>query len=419
MVTAQADLVESVGAQWRQLVRPENGISEVRFYPLGDDMNRGRRITVRITKARASFELTEKVLGESPVYLANRHAGPKRAGAVLGELLEMMVTGPLGRTPAPVAGAESAWANCTAWMRRYSWLKAWQADLLASVDPERVKLTQVYDNSRDFGVLRKGDTAQNGQGVWVTVAADRVTLSLEERSTVTGSQVVRAETVAVDEASGVFGEMVGILGAGPPITELTAQEAFGQLLRDYVRPALRGDGYKPSGLAFSLHRPSFEITVRFRKSKFSTREAVEYSVDTEVVCPGTVATFEQANREAAAAGKSLERPPAGQWRSSLGRLAGHKAYTTRLRADADLEAHPRWLVQEIRDHLYPAIEAALDKSLVPPTPIVSREPALNRSELDEQYLGAVVQSAEEAGAQVSPSLRHWVDGGPLSPSRGS
>ena len=96
-VAAQADLVASVDAQWRQLVRPEDGISEVRFYPVGDDMNKGRCLTVHLMKTGASFELTEKVLFGVPAYLAYRRSGAKRAAALLAELLETMVAGRAGR----------------------------------------------------------------------------------------------------------------------------------------------------------------------------------------------------------------------------------------------------------------------------------------------------------------------------------
>ena len=327
-VAAQADLVASVDAQWRQLVRPEDGISEVRFYPVGDDMNKGRCLTVHLMKTGASFELTEKVLFGVPTYLAYRRSGAKRAAALLAELLETMVAGP-GRPSEPVAGAELAWDRCVAGMRRYSWLKAWQADLLAGVDPRRAQLTEVYDNCRDFGVLRNGDTAENGRGVWVTVTGDQASLSLEDRSTSTGSQVIRTEAVGLDDAPRVFTEMVGTLGAGLVPAVLPAQEVFKRLLRDYVRPALGADGYAPAGQTFVMHRSGFEVTLRFRKSKFSTRQAVEYALDAGVAYPETVSLFDQANREAKVAGKAPERPPVGQWQSSLGHLAGHHAGTGR------------------------------------------------------------------------------------------
>jgi hypothetical protein len=105
MVAAHADLVASVGPRLHQLVRPENGVSEVRFYPLGDDMNEGRCLRVRLTsKAWAHFELSEKVLGEAPVPLDVRRAGPARAAAVLAELLGPGPRRP-GATPPRGCGA--------------------------------------------------------------------------------------------------------------------------------------------------------------------------------------------------------------------------------------------------------------------------------------------------------------------------
>ena len=172
--------------------------------------------------------------------------------------------------------------------------------------------------------------------------------------------------------------------------------------RTGVRPALHADGYNPAGHTFVLHRRGFKVTLRFRKSKFSTPHAVEYAVDAHVVSAETVSLFDRANREAKVAGKVRERPPVGQWESSLGRLAGHQAYWTRLRADDDLEAHAQWLLKEIRHHLYLAIERELDKTPVPPTPLDARQFAPTQHELEEEHLRFVLQRAREMGAQVSP-----------------
>ena len=263
-------------------------------------------------------------------------------------------------------------------MRRYSWLKAWQADLLAGVDPRRAQLTEVYDNCRDFGVLRNGDTAENGRGVWVTVTGDQASLSLEDRSTSTGSQVIRTEAVGLDDAPRVFTEMVGTLGAGLVPAVLPAQEVFKRLLRDYVRPALGADGY-------AACRPDLRHAPERVRGHSEVQEVEvlntsggRIALDAGVAYPETVSLFDQANREAKVAGKAPERPPVGQWQSSLGHLAGHHAYWTRLRADDDLETHARWLLQEIRHHLYPAIERELDKAPVPPTPLDERQFAPHR-----------------------------------------
>ena len=110
--------------------------------------------------------------------------------------------------------------------------------MLTPVGRSSPRSTTTAGTSACFATATRLRTAR----VWVTVTGDQASLSLEDRSTSTGSQVIRTEAVGLDDAPRVFTEMVGTLGAGLVPAVLPAQEVFKRLLRDYVRPALGADG---------------------------------------------------------------------------------------------------------------------------------------------------------------------------------
>ena len=68
---------------------------------------------------------------------------------------------------------------------------------------------------------------------------------------------------------------------GSPTAE-TAQTVFSRLLRDLIAPALRDLGFKGSGARYKMTRDEYRIEIEFQKSKWSTRDSVQF----DVFCPG-------------------------------------------------------------------------------------------------------------------------------------
>jgi hypothetical protein len=75
---------------------------------------------------------------------------------------------------------------------------------------------------------------------------------------------------------------------------MTALEAFTNLIRDHVGPALRADGFKGSGVAFTLPEPAHWVNLGFQKSRYSDSEDVKFTVNLTVVSKATWAAQRQA-----------------------------------------------------------------------------------------------------------------------------
>jgi hypothetical protein len=64
---------------------------------------------------------------------------------------------------------------------------------------------------------------------------------------------------------------------------MTAQEAFKQMLREHVSPALRADGLKGSGGTYSLPSTTHWVLLGFQRSTSSDASAVKFTVNCKVV----------------------------------------------------------------------------------------------------------------------------------------
>jgi len=227
------------------------------------------------------------------------------------------------------------------------------------VTPKWTHETEVYDNGPAFGVLRRGDTEREGLGIWVTFSDGGTAFRLCRRDLSGGEEVIRREVATANEASAVLDDLLEAMVGGREPTGRTAQEAFRQLLGQHLDAPLRSDGFQRSGNAYRMRRGDYDVRIRFQKARWSTRDAVDYLVSCHVEHPNTVALFNEANRAGRSRGRVFERPSAGEWQGALGSLAGRETPWARLRPDDDLGDHARRLLNDIREHLYPAIEREL------------------------------------------------------------
>lgn len=131
----------------------------------------------------------------------------------------------------------------------------------------------------------------------------------------------------------------------------TAQDAYRLMLREYAAPALRELGFRrgPSLGAFRYETATHAAEVRFQKSRYSTREEVDFWV--LVHASDSAPEFTYFDRTLT--DLSDEWPPAGRWTIRAGDPAGPVG---------------REVVERLRTIAWPAIQAALDDPGHPPDP---------------------------------------------------
>jgi len=172
---------------------------------------------------------------------------------------------------------------------------------------------------------------------------------------------------------------------------MTAQQAFRVLLRDYVGPVLRRQGYKGSAGHFHKEVGDYVVLIGFQKSKWSDREHVDYRLNLRVVNPAIVEKFKTANTAANAFDREWQDAPAGNWLASfpgamlplLGRFLlpeiffamgccnPRDAWVT-LRASDPVPLHAEALLDDIVRCVFPEIEAQIHAKLEDPDPPESR-----------------------------------------------
>src|ERR1700691_2996537 len=167
---------------------------------------------------------------------------------------------------------------------------------------------------------------------------------------------------------------------GRPAAVDTAQTAFKIMLRDQIAPALRKMGFKGSGNSYEMFRDGYRVLIQVQRSKFSTRDSVQFDANVSDVHPPTIELFNKENERARQQGKDLEN--GGGYSDRLNNLAGGNAYGFPWIVKPD---EPRGPVAEdfiecVRRYFLPVIEEETRRPLPSPTPLNERA---DRSYRDE------------------------------------
>jgi hypothetical protein len=133
-------------------------------------------------------------------------------------------------------------------------------------------------------------------------------------------------------------------GASP----VTAQAAFDRLMRDLVAPALHDLGFTGKGPRWFAYRSGdYEATFSTQKSRYSTKEEVEFWVHLTAVHLPTKSVY---------------------WTMQLHALVPGSFSRWTVRADSPAEPTAEHLLGVFRHYGWPAIQAALDSPGYPPDP---------------------------------------------------
>jgi hypothetical protein len=167
----------------------------------------------------------------------------------------------------------------------------------------------------------------------------------------------------------------------------TAQEVFRVLLRDYVGPMLRREGYKGSAGRYHKEVGDYVVAIGFQRNKWSDRDHIDYCLRLRVANAAIVERFEAANEGARALDREWQDAPAGNWVASfpgamlplLGRFLlpetffamrccdPRDAWVT-LRSSDPVRLHAEALLSDIAQCVFPEIEAQLHAALQQPDP---------------------------------------------------
>ena len=157
------------------------------------------------------------------------------------------------------------------------------------------------------------------------------------------------------------------------------------LLRDYVGPALRREGYKGPAGRFLMEADDYEVFFWFQKSKSSDRERVEYRINLRVAHHPNAELFQAANTAAVDLDREWQNPPAGDWVASFpgamvprsGRFLRPELFFAmqscdprdhwiKLGANDPVAAHAATLLEDIVNCVFPEIDAQRQAQLVDP-----------------------------------------------------
>jgi hypothetical protein len=174
------------------------------------------------------------------------------------------------------------------------------------------------------------------EGVWISQACDGWSFTHRVGS---GMIVLGEAAAGAGNAAQTLNGLLEAMVSRMPAAELTAQDAYRELLRAHVAPALRDRGYTGSGGRFHRGAGVHEVLIHFRKMRYSTRALVYYVVDVHVVHPVRVH------------GAPLPPLPPQLMRN------GRPWFS--LRTDDDVAGHAAMLLAELYSVAFPAIEERL------------------------------------------------------------
>jgi hypothetical protein len=333
--------------------------------------------------------------------VARRTAAADKAPAVLASLLERLFEGRPIPSSSSSSDDETDWARMVEGFRAYGRSQRVKVELLSPLASKWAATCEIYDNGKDLGIMRAGDTPDDGMAVWITRTDDLWTLRLASQSRREGSTTIREVQVAGQDVARAIDELLGEMTGDLVVAATTAQETYRALLRDFVGPALRRIGYKgPSG-QYQRAVGDYRVSIRFRKSRWSTKDRVDYGLLVGVTEPATAELYGQANAEAWAQGREHEMAPAGAWHSSFpGNLGPSRNHWISLRPSDDLSSHADQLLSDLAQYVFPEIERQLQLPLSTPTPPSERPLRPSREELNRRHLSSTVEALRAAGVGV-------------------
>jgi len=179
--------------------------------------------------------------------------------------------------------------------------------------------------------------------------------------------------------------------------ELSAQQAYSTMLRDHIGLAIRASGFKGSKGSYQMRRDEWVVWVEFQRSKWSTRESVQFDLNVGVSHPLTQTLFVEANREAASLGKEAEEPPAGSYWNRLSLLCEREQFGWEVTPTAPVEPVALDVMTCLRDRFLPIAYSEIQKPLSAPTPPKQRPDRLSRAEANEAALTWHLEALRQAG----------------------
>ena len=143
----------------------------------------------------------------------------------------------------------------------------------------------------------------------------------------------------------------------------TAQDAFAELIRDYVGPTLRRLGFKGSGGSWTADRPGYFVALGFQRSVWGDRLETRFTMNV------TVASIDVWNAARESRPYLPARPAPNTvygsdiWQRRIGDLLpGHRDHWWTINPGSDLAALARDVTAAIAAHAVPAIQRQLSGS---------------------------------------------------------
>lgn len=368
-----ADLVDTVDPRWRGRIQVHDGGSEIRFLPFGDTLNQGRLLRVRV-KARWSLELTDKpVHGRMGTVIKRRVVPFEQGGVALNEFIGAMLE---GRRSEPVGQDTTTWDDTVASFRQDADAERTKADLLESVLPKWTHLSEAHDNFQRVEIQRLGDAP--GDGIKLNIRLDGAIFlfALRHQDWTGRDDVLREAAVTISDAPPLLEELLGTMLSDRAdrsrATHATAQDVFKAMLRQEIAPALRALGFKGSGNRYEMSRDEYRIQIQLQRSKWSTRDSVQFDANLSVIHPATMALFNEQNQSARQQGKAMEG--SGSFHSRLNTLSRRNThgFPWIIRANEPTEPVAHDFIEAIRRDFLPVIEEEVHRPLRRPTPLSER-----------------------------------------------
>lgn len=284
-----ADLLATVEPRWRGVLDVVNSEVELRILPAGDTVIRGFCLRIGRSKTGFPMELTRREPPNGSAVVARSRATVQTAPATLARMLGAIFE---DRDVTSSQAEREHWDEIIGSFRVYAIEDAAKAQLLESVNRTLRDRCEIYDNGHDFGIVRIGDTPEDGEGIWISPIRGGWSFSHREQTPQdSDARIIAEATARADNAGQTLNGLLETMVSGMAPTELSAQDAYTQLLRTHIRPALLGDGYKGSGGGFRRTAGEYQVSIQFQKSKFSTRARVDYRLNISVAHPATVDLF--------------------------------------------------------------------------------------------------------------------------------
>jgi hypothetical protein len=330
----------------------------------------------------------------------------ERGEATLDDFLGAMFE---GREPNSAAQGTSTWGDEAASFRRHSHAKRTKAELLESVNPKWMHVSEANDNGQRVEIQRLGDTPKDGVKLNIRLDGDRFLFELWHRESTGRDDVLREAEATIADAPPLLDELLTTMLSDrverAKTAHLTAQDVFKMMLQQQIAPALREMGFKGSGNSYKMSRDDYRIEIQLQRSKWSTRDSIQFDANVSVLHSPTIELFNEANRRARQQAKAIESMGGGGggFHDRLNSLARRNAlgFPWIVRPDEPSEPVAHDFIEAVRDYFLPVIEEEVRRPLASPTPLDQRT--------DRTYKSAVyflAQMGLDAARQVEGALDH-------------